>query len=76
MQAIDDSSGVEISLDHSMIRTKYSPEKWPMPTSLKVDAPEFVPRTQRAGNIVFFKYEFILQKCKSEKEQRNHCTAH
>jgi len=36
-----------------MIRTKYFPEKWPMPTTLKVDAPEFIPRTQRAGSSAF-----------------------
>ena len=50
-QAIDDSLQVEISPDRTMIRTKYFPEKWPMLTTLKVDAPEFVPRTQRAGNV-------------------------
>lgn len=50
LQAIHCSSEVEISPERSMIRTKYSPEKWPMLTTLKVDAPEFVPRTQRAGN--------------------------
>lgn len=29
-----------------MIRTKYNPEKWPISTQLKVDAPEFIPRAE------------------------------
>jgi len=63
LQAIGDSSDVEISPDHTMIRTKYQPKQWPMLTTLKVDAPEFVPRTQRAGNILYHIVTALTEHC-------------
>jgi la-related protein 1 len=46
---MDGSSDVEISADKTQMRTKHTPEKWPIIgdphtfSNLKVDVPEFVP---------------------------------
>ena len=46
---MDGSTDVEVSADKTQMRTKHSPEKWPIEgapltfSSLNVDVPEFVP---------------------------------
>lgn len=60
------STGVEISSDGTMMRTKHMPEKWPIGTQLKADAPEFVPRTEsdtkRPGRCDVTRVSFGLSK--------------
>ena len=45
-KSVSDSSSVELSADGTLMRTKITPEKWPIGTQLKADAPEFVPRIE------------------------------
>jgi len=55
IKAVEGSRGVEVSLDEMMLRTKFCPERWPLRTSLKLDAPEFVPQPRTASASGFSK---------------------